>query len=547
MTWTCPVCEREMPDTVRFCVHCGTKRPEMATCPACGTANPADAKFCMACATPLGAPSDADASSAYDEADPDRRESIDRMGDGADSTLEVQTEKVTSDDLGSDDGQGWTAQNLDEGGTQEGVAQTFTEEGASTSGEQADETSGWAASDVNQAPNRRTALLIGALAAIAAIAIGVAAFAILHSGGEKKPPTEPGSKVASEPEPEDGTEAKDLVSAIGSVKVGDTHDGLTHSEWGNNDGYVLKDFEVEEDRTENYDGEESRYITYAQVWENDTFRYLNKFIAIFSRTGDGWVESGGDEAGIDIEPLAGISDDYIKSNVMSLIDIVDQNGTGKDAQGESVRLKDLYKEGFGVSVTKNDTSPTGGDATVQITSKEGATTYKGEIKATFSWNEEGYWEVTSCTASEGSYKGSMDGMVGSWVSERHGEGYCYGGKDRPMSMEVKSVDMKSHVMTADISFLGHYHFKSDNPVDSDPGDKMVELKDIIIPLEDDSGSYVTAYTQKPSQGGYEYTGFDIYFTYDKDGTIQAQVVFDWGDSVYNYDIFRDYYDLKKKE
>ena len=50
----CANCGAELPANAKFCMTCGTPRPQASFCPECGTKVEAGAKFCMNCGTKLG-------------------------------------------------------------------------------------------------------------------------------------------------------------------------------------------------------------------------------------------------------------------------------------------------------------------------------------------------------------------------------------------------------------------------------------------------------------------------------------------------------------
>lgn len=53
--WVCPRCGSKCGEGTKFCVNCGTKRPETRHCTGCGAALPQGAAFCPACGTRVAA------------------------------------------------------------------------------------------------------------------------------------------------------------------------------------------------------------------------------------------------------------------------------------------------------------------------------------------------------------------------------------------------------------------------------------------------------------------------------------------------------------
>src|SRR5215212_5786382 len=51
-TWTCASCAGENAEGMRFCGHCGARRPEAWVCAACSGENPEGMRFCGHCGAP---------------------------------------------------------------------------------------------------------------------------------------------------------------------------------------------------------------------------------------------------------------------------------------------------------------------------------------------------------------------------------------------------------------------------------------------------------------------------------------------------------------
>jgi hypothetical protein len=60
---SCPRCEADSPQGMKFCIECAA--PLMRRCPPCGFANPPEAKFCGQCASALQGPLLATVSPSY--------------------------------------------------------------------------------------------------------------------------------------------------------------------------------------------------------------------------------------------------------------------------------------------------------------------------------------------------------------------------------------------------------------------------------------------------------------------------------------------------
>jgi adenylate cyclase len=62
--WSCVACGGENAEGMRFCGHCGARRPEAWLCPACGGENPEGMRFCGHCGAPAAGTAAADAAAA---------------------------------------------------------------------------------------------------------------------------------------------------------------------------------------------------------------------------------------------------------------------------------------------------------------------------------------------------------------------------------------------------------------------------------------------------------------------------------------------------
>lgn len=239
----------------------------------------------------------------------------------------------------------------------------------------------------------------------------------------------------------------------------------------------------------------------------------------------------------DIVPTAGIDTDKVLDQMQDLIQQAD-DGEHEYADGDRCYLEDIYSEGSDFAAVQNNTDESGGDVTVSMNSSTGFVTYSGNLTVEFIWDQESCgWAVDSCSVDEDAYKPKLDDMLGTWDGEfvstknvEHFNGECYGAKDNPMKLVVKKVDSQSGTITADLSFLAHCHYREDNPIQSSAGDKTITLESILISVPHSTGSSVTAYQKKRPERGFEFTEYEITFTYDNDKTIQASVEFQWGEN-----------------
>ena len=259
----------------------------------------------------------------------------------------------------------------------------------------------------------------------------------------------------------------------------------------------------------------------------------------------------------EIVPLAGVDADKVVDQALTLIAQAD-DGEHKYADGKSCQLDKIYSENAEFTVAKNDTNKNGGSVTLSMNSSTGFVSYSGDLIAKFEWDEDLHgWSVAECTVNDDAYLPKLDDMLGTWEGEfvstknvEHSNGDCYGAKDKPMKLVVKSADSQTGTITADLTFLAHCHYREDNPIPSSEGDKTITLENILIPVPYSTGSSVTAYKKEPPERGFEFTKYEITFAYDADATIQASVRFMWGEnddgaSAWYTDTYVDNYKLKK--
>lgn len=183
-----------------------------------------------------------------------------------------------------------------------------------------------------------------------------------------------------------------------------------------------------------------------------------------------------------------ISDEDIMEQVPSLIKLIDKKPY-KDGSGNTIKLSSIYKGGFDVSVIENATDATGGMARLSIEASNGVANYRGEITVQFS-GESGDWAVKDCSVNDEAYQADYSMLVGTWTGDfigtEHnsvtGQAACYGGKNNPPTVVIKSVDSKNRTAVADVTFLVHKHPFIKNAIESDPEDTVVTVHDILVSI-----------------------------------------------------------------
>lgn len=303
--------------------------------------------------------------------------------------------------------------------------------------------------------------------------------------------------------------------------------------------------------------ENEKQVHVTVVKENDSVKATQVFNCLFDLSDDGWSLDDIWLVKDSVEPIAGIDSEKIIEHAPTLIRLSD-DGNHEFSDGAKCRLDDVYSQGAEFSVAKNNTDENGGTVEMTMAATTGFVSYDGRISVAFAWgDDESGWTIESCEASESSYKPNYETMIGEWNGEfvrasnsKDRNVNCYGGRENPPNLVVKSADSQAGVITADLTFLAHRHYPSDNSVSSSEGDEQITLEDILIPVPPLPGKSVTAYTQKPPQKGYEFTQYEIDFTYESTGEIQVGVEYTWGENddgetAWYTDTYFDDYKLSK--
>ena len=221
------------------------------------------------------------------------------------------------------------------------------------------------------------------------------------------------------------------------------------------------------------------------------------------------------------EPIAGVSDEKLSSAAQTIMAKVDSGHPYKDASGKTQKLQSLYTDNFSCSVAKNEFNDDDETCSVNldIASSVGVKSYKGTVEVDFSWQDNG-WEISDCSAADGSYVPSYNNLIGTWtgtLTEAKGTTFnCYAGRENPVILTVKSVDVNSSTAVVDLSYTWHDHakwaFTSD--MNSYEGDTRVSKTDLVIDIKVGSSDYKI---YDPD------TGATVSLRIDKDGTVKMRV------------------------
>lgn len=326
--------------------------------------------------------------------------------------------------------------------------------------------------------------------------------------------------------------------------------------WIGDSPFTIKSKTV--DSITDLESDDEKHAEVTVVLANDSVEATQRYSCSFLYSDKEWALIDESLINEEVVPINGIDSDKVINQALTLIAKAD-DGEHKYADGKSCLLERIYSNNAEFTAVKNNTNKNGGTITLSMNSSTGFVNYRGNITAEFEWDEGIHgWSITECTVDDDAYLPRIDEMVGTWQGEfvstknvEHSNGDCYGAKDKPMKLVVKSADSQTGTITADLTFLAHCHYREDNPIQTSEGDKTITLEDILIPVPYSTGSSVTAYRKEAPQRGFEFTKYEITFVYDADATIQASVRFSWGEnddgaSAWYTDTYVDNYKLTKE-
>ncbi len=220
---------------------------------------------------------------------------------------------------------------------------------------------------------------------IALLAIAVAAVVAIIILSRKTPVTPPSDELVLE-EYQQGASSPDVS---------------TSSSWGSNDGYEVVSSEVKGPSEGSAENDAQEYSTLIIVtYENSSFRVIEERLLGFSEGSDGtWEKTSDDVQKTSKEPIAGITNDSVMSNISSILAQAQSTSSG-----QSMDLSSIYSSPDNISITSNETTSAGGTISFALSSETDTDTYSGGLLATFSWDaEKGDWTLATCTSTDDSW------------------------------------------------------------------------------------------------------------------------------------------------
>ena len=220
---------------------------------------------------------------------------------------------------------------------------------------------------------------------IALLAIAVAAVVAIIILSRKTPVTPPADEVVLE-EYQQGASGPDVSTA---------------SSWGSNGDYEVVSSEVEGPSDDSAENDAQEYSTLIIVtYENASFRVIEERLLGFSEGPDGtWEKTSDDVQKASMEPIAGITNDSITSNMSAILAQAQSTSSG-----QTTDLSSIYSSPDDVSIASNETTSTGGTVTLALSCETDTDTYSGGLVATFSWDaEKDDWTLATCTATDDSW------------------------------------------------------------------------------------------------------------------------------------------------
>lgn len=426
-----------------FCVKCGKQLPQDSNfCPYCG------AKFDEASSTPPETDLTVD-----DEQDETANQEISSNSVADDF---ADTEEPDSEPLQKDEG--IVAETPDEGSPSFGF-------GSDTQDDQD--------FDIDKPHGDRKGLKIAAVVAavVAVIAIGAVAYISSH-------PTLLAPEITDEEALQD---FEPTISAAGY--------GIDES-WGSTEDLEYKSAEVTSTAEPDVANDSVIYKYVTAIYENQDYQVYVYYADTYQYENDTWTRVDRYENGFDVKPLGGISDEAIIAHVPTMMQVIDADS--EKARDEN--LQALYQANTSFTVTENNTDTDGGTATIAISALSGFKGYSGTITADFSWDyteDSGVetWVIDSASVDDGAYEVSYDTLIGTWTgtltsTSSHSK-ECYGGRNSPPTITIKSVDNTAKTITLDITCLVHVHsYVTGQDVETSDGDQLLSFNNVLATLDD---------------------------------------------------------------
>jgi len=293
--------------------------------------------------------------------------------------------------------------------------------------------------------------------------------------------------------------------------------GVTQSAWGSNTGYQVDSTSITNRENTEYDNLKMQSVYIDTVISNKSFQVSSSWILGYELHDGEWIMVDSLETQRNIQPIGGIDDDKVLERVPTYFQTIDQDPV-KDISGKTLKLQDLYKKNLTYELLSNEITGQSGTAKISISSLDGFAAYEGVITVSFAWDGSD-WEISGASATRDSYDADYSSLIGTWVgtleNTSHGRNSsCYGGRGTPVVLTFKEVDSVAMTAIADIAFLAHAHAVATNSEESNAGDIVITLTDVLVPVK--PGQKTTLQSVKDP------AVCEISVTYGENGTLTAE-------------------------
>lgn len=333
-------------------------------------------------------------------------------------------------------------------------------------------------------------------------------------------------------------------TVIGDLRTDELAKAMAlENDWGRQDGFAVTEKTVDFIEDALLESEEGKRTQTSVVYENGDYRITARYISLYANQDNQWTCYATHEEERNCEPLSGLDDETVLSKTASYMNEIDKTPY-KDAEGKSKKLGELYKVDFKNTIEENAIEPSGGNASIAISASNGLARYSGTITVEYQWAGND-WKLVGCSADKNAYQPDYSGLVGQWRGTFAGlksnhynlHGKCYGGRNEPVTMSIKSVDSNAKTAVVDASFLVHDHDLLANDQVTTEGDSVVHIVDAIITLKPNETSYYEVY-----RDNYNGRLYKLLLKNDSDGKI-GLCVFTYRSASSHEDMF----DLEKIE
>lgn len=304
-------------------------------------------------------------------------------------------------------------------------------------------------------------------------------------------------------------------------------------EWGSQEAAVFTTLTLDSVESTTVNGVEFRRATVEAQYENENIRVTSEWLLEYKLVDGAWVLNDVLENERTLTPINSIDDATIIDHIAQLIALADESPY-KDASGSSHYLEKIYSDDATFEVIENTTADGDGQVTIALSAPGAIASYEGTLVATFSWSDEqGDWQLNACSADRSAYLPNYDSLLGTWEGTfvapeggRYGTDHnCNYGSTAPLSVTVTEVDSELGTMTVDMTFAVHDHDDPDFLQASVTGDRALSASAVLVPIELDEGYeqiYYSDMVTSETESGRSVVG-TVYFNLSSDGTWTAYV------------------------